>query len=168
MGLMLALDIPGVACARLTDADEPVVQDLLERSADAVVQMHHRPPRSDDARSLFQALAPGCTLDDKGIVGFFDGAMLIGVLEVVRGYPEPRTWYVGLLLLDPAARGRGLGERIMRALDAAVLAAGGNRLELLVQDTNPGGLRFWTRLGFTPVVPPRGGDGQQVLGRDLA
>jgi hypothetical protein len=55
----------------------------------------------------------------------------------------------------------------MCALDDAVRAAGGDRLELLVQDTNPGALRFWTRLGFAPLVPPRGGDGQQVLGRDL-
>src|SRR5262249_45622080 len=166
---MLVLAVRGLACAPLAGADdEAAVQALFERSADAVEQMHHRPPRSDDARSLFEALAPGCAPEDKHIFGFFDGADLIGVLDVVRGYPEPRTWFVGLLLLDAAWRGRGLGERIMAALEGRVLAAGGARLELLVQDTNPGGLRFWTGLGFAPVVPPRGGEGQQVLGRDLA
>lgn len=163
--MTLALDVPGVACAPLDD--EAALQDLLERSADAVVAMHHRPPRSDDARALLAAIPPGCTAEDKHVLAVVDGDELIGVVDVVRGYPEPRTYFVGLLLLAPSARGRGLGERIMRALAEAVRSAGGDRLELVVQDTNPGAVRFWTRLGFVPVVPARGGDGERVLGRDL-
>src|SRR3712207_6143438 len=82
---------------------------------------------------------------------------LVGVLTTPPGYPDAGSWYLGLMVLDPDARGQGLGEEVYRAFEAWVASQGGERILLVVADDNPRGRRFWERMGFTPlsVVPPR-------------
>ena len=76
---------------------------------------------------------------------------LIGALDLLRDYPEPDDWYLGLLLIEPRARGAGLGARVFVSLKGWVEAQGGRAIRLAVQDQNQAGARFWIRMGFQPV-----------------
>jgi ribosomal protein S18 acetylase RimI-like enzyme len=117
------------------------------------------PPGPDEARSLLQSLPRGKTHADKFVIGLFDApGHLVGVLDVIRDYPGPGDWYLGLLLFGRSSRGRGLGERVYQRLEEWVRASGGRAVHLIVQQENPGAIRFWQRMGFEVK-----GMGRQVL-----
>ncbi len=82
---------------------------------------------------------------------------LVGFLTTPPDYPAMGDWYIGLMVLDPDARGRGLGEAVYRAFETWVASQGGRRILLSVVDDNARGRNFWERMGFMPlrVVPPR-------------
>lgn len=73
---------------------------------------------------------------------------LIGALELLRDYPKPDEWWIGLLMLDPAARGQGLGERVCRATLDRIANEGGRVVWLAVLVHNERAHKFWTRMGF--------------------
>lgn len=75
----------------------------------------------------------------------------VAVLDVLDGYPDRTTWYLGLIFLAPAARGAGLGTELIEALCAHVVAHGGTALRLAVMLVNPAARRLYDRLGFQYV-----------------
>ena len=73
----------------------------------------------------------------------------MGVIESVRHYPDPRMWWVGLMLLAPEYRSRGLGKDFYRGFEGWVVARGVFQISLAVFATNASGLGFWQNMGFT-------------------
>ncbi len=59
-----------------------------------------------------------------------------------------RSCEVDLLAVDESARGRGLGARIMAAVEERARAAGAAGVKLAVSLGNDGALRFYERLGY--------------------
>jgi GNAT superfamily N-acetyltransferase len=128
------------------------LQDLLERCADFNELVEGEPVAPDAALEVFEALPPGVLPADKFVFGLFDrSGGLHGVLEGVRGYPEAGVWWIGLLLLDPASRGQGLGQRVVQGFCDWVRAQQGHAVMLGVVEANTAGARFWQRQGFIAV-----------------
>jgi GNAT superfamily N-acetyltransferase len=136
----------------LTETDIPALQAFLERCADYYETVHGRPVRSDEAQMLFDILPPETTRADKHLFAFSDFA---GITDLISGWPAPGTWLIGFLILDPAARGHGLGAQVVKAIEAYARERGAQRLRVGVDQTNPRGLRFWESQGFTHVPPAR-------------
>lgn len=125
------------------------VQRLHERSADYVHAVTGLPPGPADGDSFFIALPPGKGYEDKFTYGVFDAAgALVGCADVVRGWPDANTAIVGLLLLEPAARDRGVGAQALAAIEAEARGWGMRRLRIGVADSNPRAFGFWRRMGF--------------------
>jgi GNAT superfamily N-acetyltransferase len=78
----------------------------------------------------------------------FDADRLIGILGVVFGYPDATDSYIGLLLLAPYARDRGVGGRALAHATTLGRARGSTRQLVAVLDNNPKGRAFWDREGF--------------------
>ena len=76
---------------------------------------------------------------------------LVGAIDLLRDYPAADEWYIGLLLLEPDARGARLGRSIVDALVVWILRQEGRYIRLAVQDQNVAGARFWRRCGFRPA-----------------
>lgn len=76
-----------------------------------------------------------------------DGAVLACGLGVVQ------MGWLGLfdIVVDPAARGRGLGERLVRGLLAWGSGAGARASYLQVMLNNPPALRLYARVGYKPA-----------------
>jgi GNAT superfamily N-acetyltransferase len=134
----------------LDEADLDDLQALFERCEDYFLLHEDRPATATEARDEWDAVPGGVSREHKHMLGLFDPG-LAGVVEVVRDWPRAGTWNIGLLLLDPAARGRGAGAEVVHAVVAAASAAGAATLRISVDPANSGGLRFWERLGFRPV-----------------
>lgn len=110
--------------------------------------------RSDavhDAEHIFDEVPAGKTAEDKLVFGITHGSSdrLDGLIELLRGYPGPDDWCVGLLLVSPAHRNHGIGGAAVDAMARYVCERGGRALHLIVQDQNDGALRFWRRHGFS-------------------
>jgi ribosomal protein S18 acetylase RimI-like enzyme len=142
-------ELTGCFGVRLDEARREELQAFYEGCADYVELITGQPPGPNEAQELLESLPRGKTHDDKFVIGLFDApGHLVGVLDVVRDYPKRDEWFLGLLMLRPQWRNRGMGERVYRRLEEWVRASGGKAIHLIVQEQNPGALRFWQRMGF--------------------
>lgn len=142
-------ELTGCFGVRLDEARLAELQAFYDECRDTVELVTGAPPGNDEAADLLASLPPGKGEEDKFVIGLFDApGHLVGVLDVIRDYPAARQWYLGLLMLRPFSRSRGLGERVYRRFEEWVRASGGEAIHLVVQQQNPGALRFWQRMGF--------------------
>jgi ribosomal protein S18 acetylase RimI-like enzyme len=142
-------ELTGCYGVRLDETRRDELQAFYEGCADYVELITGQPPGPDEAANLLASLPRGKTHEDKFVVGLFDApGHMIGVLDVLRDYPRPADWFLGLLMFRTGWRGRGLGERVYRRLEEWVRASGGKAIHLVVQEQNPDALRFWQRMGF--------------------
>lgn len=140
------LELPDHDIRRATDADVPAIQALFELDPAYFEIKNGAPPRPTEARRLMGLLPPGPSLDHKHLLVIDDART--GVLDIVDGYPDATTWFLGAIFLAPAARGRGLGERLLDALARTTRQAGGTALRLVVSVQNPRARRLYDRCGF--------------------
>jgi ribosomal protein S18 acetylase RimI-like enzyme len=129
-------------------SDLAALQELHLRCADFVEATTGHPPRDDEAARLLALLPPGRTLADKEVLGLHRDGEMVGVVDLLRGYPSPTDWYVGLFLLSPEARGAGLGTAVVDEIVERVVAEGGRALHLIVREDNLRAFAFWRRHRF--------------------
>jgi GNAT superfamily N-acetyltransferase len=149
---MIELDLPPYRITRLSGSDAALLQELYERCSDYHEMEEGVPTRPGAAEHLLTALPPGKSPEDKHVLGIQapEGG-LVGVVDLVRDYPAEGDWWLGLLMLDPAARAAGLGTRLFGEIERAVAAAGGTALHVAVLEHNVRAERFWRRVGFAEV-----------------
>ncbi len=135
---------------RLGTDDAERLQRLYAACAEFTMLVDGEPPTSHAAADDLTALPPGCRPEDKYVFGLADASgRILGMIESIRGYPEPGTWWLGLLLIDPERRRDGLGSAFYSGFEGWVQDQGHDRISLGVVDANTGGLGFWRRQGFT-------------------
>lgn len=115
-------------------------------------------PAENTARLLLQSRPPTVPPAGKHLIGFAQGGEIIALVDLLEGFPEEAEWYVGLLLLAPLQRSRGLGTAVWNAMEGWIRDAGGRRIRLIVQKQNPAAARFWSGVGFAAR-----GEVEQVL-----
>ena len=123
------------------------VQAVLESDPATYALLEGAPPRADEAALLVEETPPGVPPERKQV-----WVSETCVIDLVSGYPDAATWYLGLLFLAPHARNGGLGTRLVHAIVDFVRARGGHALRLAVVSTNVGARRLYDRLGFTHVA----------------
>lgn len=151
MGTGPTFTLPGRTVRRLDDTDVDAMQDLFQRCADHFVLHDGEPPGPDAAAIELGDVPPGRTVDDKHLHAVLDPddpGRLIAVLESVTGYPDSSTWFLGLLLVDPACRGGGLGAAMLGGFEAMAARHGFTQVRLAVIRPNAAGRGFWERHGF--------------------
>ena len=111
-------------------------------------------PWNDPEADLRRAVA-GSTSAVLAAIGN-DGSLLATAMV---GHDGHRGW-VYYLAVDSAARGRGLGRRMMEACEAWVQSRGVPKIQLMVRATNKAAVGFYERLGYADA-------GVMVLGRRL-
>jgi GNAT superfamily N-acetyltransferase len=142
-------ELTGCFGVRLDEGREAELQAFYERCRDYFELVTGQPPSPTEARELLAAVPRGTSRDDKFAIGLFDApGHLVGILDVIRDFPRPREWYLGLLLFEPTLRGQKLGDRVYHRLEDWVRAQGGTALHLIVEEVNPRALSFWQRMGF--------------------
>ncbi|MFJ7155584.1 GNAT family N-acetyltransferase [Streptomyces sp. NPDC101118] len=140
-------DTPGYAIATATEADAPDVAEVWLRSYDAALPAVRRAHSDDEVRGWFRyvVVPEGRTYLARDAQGAAAGMMVLGdgVLEQ--------------LYLDPAHRGRGLGDRFV-ALAKELCPAG---LELWTFQVNAPAHRFYERHGFTEAGRTDGSENEE-------
>ena len=132
---------------RATAADAPAIQAVLETDPESWKLLEGNPLRPDEATHLLAEVPPGFPLGRKHLwVG--DGV----VMDALDGYPDKRTWYLGLIFIAPRARRAGLGTRLIEELCAHIADRRGSWLRLAVVAENQEARRLYDRLGFQLVA----------------
>ena len=144
--------LEGFRVVRMTLDRAGDVQSLYERCNDYHLLHEGTPTRLAAGEEELTAVPTGRSADDKFPFGIYAANdQLIGYLDLFRDYPAPGEWWVGLLLLDPEFRGRGLGGRIFSAAMPSVADHGARAIQLAVLEHDAAALRFWRRQGFVEI-----------------
>jgi len=134
---------------RLEPPDLPALQRLFERAADYFMATTGAPPAPDEAQRAFVGGPPTKSVNDKQTVGVFDqDEALVAVLDAIPDFPADRTCTIGLLLVDPGARGRGLGGAALTAFERWMSERGTTRFRTAIAAPLERGLRFLERAGY--------------------
>lgn len=147
---MFTMELSGHAIRRATSADRAAIQALFELDPAYFLMNEGAPPRPTEAHDQFDDLPPDVLPEAQHVLVIDDART--GVLSVVNGYPDATTWFLGLIFLAPAARGHGLGARLLDALADHARAAGGTALRLVVSLANPRARRLYDRCRFLPIA----------------
>ncbi len=129
-------------------SDLAALQALHLRCADFIEATTGRPPGDDEAARLLAVVPAGKIPADKQTLGLHRDGEMVGVVDLLGGYPTPTDWYIGLFLLSPEVRDAGLGTSVVDEIVKRVMGEGGRALHLVVREDNPRALAFWRRHGF--------------------
>lgn len=114
---------------------------------------YHPPLATEDSiRADMRALPPGKDARDKYYVGYFagDGAP-VAVMDLILGYPQEQTAFIGFFMVAAAHQGTGLGSALVGEAMEYLRSLGYTTLRLGVDKGNPQSLAFWKKNGFTQV-----------------
>jgi len=126
----------------------PEIQSLFERCAPFFELTEGTPPGPNAAAEELVAHAPGKTAADTFCLGAYVDDRLAAFANLSRDFPKPQEWWLGLLLLDPAHRGRGFGADVHEAIVQWIAAQNASTLWLAVLTQNEPAHRFWLRMGY--------------------
>jgi ribosomal protein S18 acetylase RimI-like enzyme len=146
---MSAFPIVTAASVVLLDQrDQSRLSELCRQCTDFFALVEGQAGGSETAAELLGPLH-GDVTGTKLVFGIARRGVLVGVAELLEGFPGPKDWYVGLLLLVPAARGKGLGTEVWLGLRDWMHGRGAAVVRLVVQKQNLPARAFWAKNGFT-------------------
>ena len=147
--MILLPTIADAEVVRLESTDMPRLSRLCMDCTDFFQLVEGQPGGEVTAAGILGSLAPDHARGTSHVFGFQRNDELIGFAELLEGYPSAREWCIGLLLLHPADRGRGLGARLCTDILEWIRVQGGIAVRLVVQHQNPLARAFWERQGFS-------------------
>ena len=135
-----------------------VVRKLTEENLDEMLELCEKntlffkhcppPPTKESLRGDLYVLPPNKTMADKFFVGFYDKNALVAICDIIKGYPNENTIFIGLLMLDYALQGKGVGTQIVKELFDYFKEQGFKSIELSYIKGNPQSKAFWHKNGF--------------------
>lgn len=94
------------------------------------------------------ALPPGKTNADKYYIGYFQGDLLIAVMDLILHYPENNVAFIGFFMTNRAVQNQGVGSMIVN--DCAQLLSANDfcKIRLAIDKGNPQSEAFWIKNHF--------------------
>ena len=138
---------PRFFARRLSEKDAAAVYALESGNADFFALTFSSPSAESFWENL-AALPPGKGYKDKYYIGFFDGGRLIAEADLIAGYPDGETAYIGLFMLDKTRQGAGEGSRLAREIFRFFKESGYLKVKIGVIEGSEKAAAFWKKNGF--------------------
>ena len=106
-------------------------------------------PELESLKGELTALPPGKNLDDKYLIGFYEGEQMIAILDLITGYPDEKTAFIGWFMVDGVLHGQGIGTNLVERLFGWLRERGFLAVRLGCIVENAEGRRFWEKHGFS-------------------
>lgn len=146
------ISILGYEIEGLDGSDAPRLAPLYRACSDYFVLERGEPSDDASVREEFENFPPNRTEADKFVFGLKDtDGEFVGLLACDRDYPQSGCWWIALLMIDKALRGRGMGRALCNDFFNWLKSRNAERVELGVLKENEQALRFWQELAFKPV-----------------
>ncbi len=149
------------------------VRKLLEEDIGAIYSLskgnplfyRYCPPfvTEKSIRADMKALPPHTAGKNKYYVGFFSGNSLAAVMDLILGYPDEKTAFIGLFMMEKAYQGKGIGTRIITECGEHLFREGFRRIRLGYAKGNPQSETFWRKNGFLPTGVETDGGGYTIV-----
>ncbi|WP_051425686.1 GNAT family N-acetyltransferase [Jiangella gansuensis] len=152
---------PVVVREQIEPDDEPGLLELFAMCDDWFEAVTGGPSGPGDVQGLFYSLPDGASFEDKRLFTVRAGEKIVGLVDAVVGHPHGRAAAVGLFLLAPSHRGRGLGRAVATVLLKEAREAGLDEVTASSSTAWPAGDHFLEALGFT-IGPETAGTGNRT------
>ena len=132
---------------QIEEADIQKVYDLCKSNP---LYYQHCPPfvTVDNIKEDLMALPKGKTLEDKYYVGFYSDTTLVAVMDIISGYPNAETAFIGFFMMNQQIQGKGVGTAIITEACQYFKKAGYSFARLGFAKGNPQSEAFWTKNHF--------------------
>lgn len=126
----------------------------LQTVLEAAPNFSHRTtgvhPDASAAQSMITALPPNKDYKDKFVFNVYRNKMPVGCVDLIRGYPDNETAWIGLLLIDERLHGQGLGRAAYEKTERQIRSWSEiRRIGISVVKTNDVAIPFWQKMGFS-------------------
>lgn len=132
---------------RISEADIPAVLRLC-RGNELFYRFHPPLPSEESIARDMAALPPRTDAANKLYIGFFDGEALCAVADLILGYPERDTLFIGFFMVDSSRQGKGIGCAIVSEIMTFARDRKMKKARLAVDEGNVQSLSFWRKNGF--------------------
>lgn len=94
---------------------------------------------------------PGIPMEQKYYIGFFEGDRLIAIMDLVVGFPDEDTAYIGFFMMNSKLQGVGIGSEIVAESLRYLRGKGFQKCRLGIDKGNPQASHFWKKNGFEVI-----------------
>ncbi len=133
---------------KLSEQDIPELYTLCKGNPIYYKHMKTEPTFENLTEDL-TALPPGKTLDDKFFVGFYEQNKLVAILDLITGYPDSDTAYIGWFMMNREFQGKGIGSCIVGEILSFLEKEHFSGVELGYIKGNEQAEHFWRKNGFS-------------------
>ena len=107
----------------ITEADVPMLYAWMQRN-DQYYRYCGGETSPGRIRQDLTLCPPGIPLAQKYYVGFFAAGTLVAVMDLVDGYPDADTAFIGFFMMNKSLQGRGVGTALVSEVLAYLTALG--------------------------------------------
>ncbi|MCT4632809.1 MAG: GNAT family N-acetyltransferase [Firmicutes bacterium] len=133
----------------LTDKNISEIQKLCENTNDYFIMENGKGTSKEEYKEILESLPPGSSMEDKYVFGYYnEDGKLVGLIDIIAGYPNEGIWMLGLLIIDSMERNKGYGEALYREVEKFVKDKGGKTIRIAVFEENKNAFVFWNKQGF--------------------
>jgi uncharacterized protein len=142
--------------------DIALVDEILDGLQEYSIRVDGVPKMTDGARHLLSATPDGYGRESKYVFAVMLDSEPIGVVDIIRDFPNPSTAFIGLLAVVETHQRRGLGRAAFKVVEQfARHELMASKLRLGVVVTNPV-LEFWLMMGFRETGEVKSYSGERV------
>ena len=94
---------------------------------------------------------PNTPAEVKYYVGFYDGDVLVAIMDLIDGYPDRDAAFIGFFMMNRQLQGRRIGSSIIQELCLYLKETGLKRVLLGIDKENPQSNAFWAKIGFSVI-----------------
>ena len=94
---------------------------------------------------------PGIPMEQKYYVGFFEESMLVAIMDLIDGYPNSSSTFIGFFMMNKELQGTGIGSKIISEVLDYLKKQGFEKCQLGIDKDNPQSNYFWRKNGFEVI-----------------
>jgi len=107
--------------------------------------------KAEDCIKDKEAVPPDFDIKKKIYISIWKNGKIVGILDLLIGYPTQYCVWIGLLLIHGELHGKKIGSMIVTAVLEATKAIGYKSVQLGVIENNVAGISFWHKHGFEDI-----------------
>ncbi|ADL05840.1 GNAT family N-acetyltransferase [Lacrimispora saccharolytica] len=132
---------------RIEETDIPEVYALCKSNP---LYYQHCPPNVtiSSVKEELTVLPKGKKLEDKYYLGFYHSELLVAVIDLISGYPNGETVFIGFFMIDQHIQKKGIGTSIISEVCRYLKKIGFTYVRLGYIKGNPQSEAFWTKNHF--------------------
>lgn len=147
---------------RLTMDDVDMILAFCRRQR-LYYQYCGKEPSAGLIRQDLQLAPPGIPMEQKYYIGFFEENRLAAIMDLIAGYPDDDTAFIGFFMVASDLQGKGVGSGIVAQVLAYLKAQGFLRCRLGIDKENPQSRHFWKKNGFGVIREVQQEEGSILL-----
>ncbi|MBO5486250.1 MAG: GNAT family N-acetyltransferase [Eubacterium sp.] len=135
---------------RLTKEDIPIIYELCLKNQ-PFYEYCGKQPTMERIESDLRIAPPGIDISDKYYIGFFEEDTLMAVMDLIDGYPDEKSAFIGFFMMNMDFQGKGIGSLIVSEVFDYLKNKGFTVVGLGIDKDNPQSNHFWKKNGFSIV-----------------